>query len=89
MYKAARDDRGRAVALDRRAGEADGAAAAAQDAGNRRVEGRFARAVRAEHGDDLTIADLKIDAAQDFCLAIASAQGLDREKGVSGHAPLL
>ena len=43
-------------------------------AGDGAVERRLAGAVRAEHRDDLAVADGEIDAAQDFGRAVAGVQ---------------
>src|SRR6185312_6115262 len=84
--EATRDDCWGALVLNGVAGKADAAAPATHDAGNRGVERRFAGAVRAEHGDDLAFAYRKVDAAQNFGLAISGAQALHVEQRLSGHA---
>ncbi len=78
-----RHDRLRLLALDRGIAEADAAAPGPHHAGDGAVEGRFAGAVRPQHGDDLTAPDDEVDPAQDLGRAIARAQPAHGEDGVS------
>ena len=55
-----------------------------QQAHQRGEQGGFARAVRADHGDDLSGLHLEADAGYGFDLAIADVQIVDREQ--RGHA---
>ena len=81
MDQAARDDARRLLALDGAPSKRIAPRRGAHDAGDRPVEGRFADAVRAEHGDDLARLDVEIDAAQHLGGAIAGGKAANASSG--------
>src|SRR5206468_343539 len=76
----------RAPAVDGPAGEDDPAALGREDSGDRAQQRRLAGAVRPEHGDDLLVADLERDAAEDAQVAVAGVHPSDRQQDLAGGA---
>src|SRR5262249_36477108 len=75
------DDPVRREAADRRAFEADGAGAWAQEPGYGAQRRRLAGAVAADQSDDLALEDVKRHVAHRGCLAVSDLEVLDFKHG--------